>query len=131
MLNQKQKEYQKQYYQNNKEHICQKTRDWRKNNPDKAKNGDLLKTSGRTLEDYMWKAQEQLGVCAICGKPETKVHPRTGKVQMMASDHNHKTGQLRGLLCQQCNTAIGSLMIDEQGIELLLSAISYVRKYGG
>lgn len=42
----------------------------------------------------------------------------------MAIDHCHKTGQVRGLLCTNCNTAIG-LMKDSP--ERLEAAASYIR----
>lgn len=39
----------------------------------------------------------QHGCCAICKKPESHFKMR------LAVDHNHKTGQVRGLLCYRCN----------------------------
>ena len=42
----------------------------------------------------------QRGVCPICGKSiRTNPRPHT--------DHDHKNGNLRGLLCSQCNRALG------------------------
>lgn len=51
-------------------------------------------------------------VCAIC-KKEDKLH----------IDHNHTTGKVRGLLCKECNMAIGLLKDD---ITLMKSAIKYL-----
>lgn len=42
-----------------------------------------------------------------------------------------KTKKNRGILCRACNTAIGKLKVDEMGIELLLSAISYIKNTDG
>lgn len=55
---------------------------------------------------------KQGGVCAICGQPETYVHPRTGALSPLAVDHNHETGAVRALLCRHCNTGIGSFNED-------------------
>lgn len=54
-------------------------------------------------------AQAQGYVCAICLQPEREVDYRTGNVKALAVDHDHTTGQVRGLLCFLCNTAIGKL----------------------
>ena len=59
---------------------------------------------------------EQSGVCAICAKP-----PNGSR---LCVDHNHETGQVRGLLCYQCNTGLGSFR-DDKG--LLKSALAYLR----
>jgi len=40
---------------------------------------------------------KQKGRCAICGKEEKEFKRR------LNVDHNHKTGQVRGLLCYRCN----------------------------
>lgn len=63
----------------------------------------------------------QGGRCAICNRPETAM--RRGIVKTLSVDHDHATGRIRGLLCHQCNTAIG-LMGDSP--ERLTSAIRYL-----
>ena len=55
-----------------------------------------------TLEDYERMFDAQGGVCAICGKPRPE--ERTLHV-----DHDHETGEIRGLLCFSCNNALGRL----------------------
>lgn len=52
--------------------------------------------------------------CQICG--------RTDKLRL---DHDHTTGQFRGVLCDACNTAIGLL---QENPEILLRAAQYVRR---
>jgi hypothetical protein len=44
--------------------------------------------------------QAQGGVCAICNQP-----PSPGR--NLSVDHNHETGEVRGLLCVGCNTGVG------------------------
>jgi hypothetical protein len=41
---------------------------------------------------------EQGGVCAVCEKPDPE-----------HVDHDHKTGQVRGMLCFNCNQALGNV----------------------
>ena len=86
----------------------------------------LKKTFDLTLEQYqaMWDAQ--LGVCAICGKPETRQTYPTRATSSLSVDHNHETGMIRGLLCHSCNTALGLLYEDPVVIE---SMLDYVRKH--
>ena len=70
---------------------------------------------GLSEEDYQDLFEKQDGKCAICSEP--------GKLGV---DHNHTTGQIRGLLCRQCNTAIGSL---KESQDLLDSAKGYLKNY--
>ena len=60
----------------------------------------------------------QLCNCAICGKSALD------QKQRMCVDHNHETGQIRGLLCTHCNKALGGF---EDDIDILLSAVSYLK----
>lgn len=54
--------------------------------------------------------------CAICDKP-----PKDGK--RLFIDHNHLTGDVRGLLCVECNTGLG--MFGDR-LEVLQKAIEYL-----
>lgn len=60
-----------------------------------------LKRYNLTFEDYDQIFTEQNGCCAICGKHQSEFKTR------LAVDHSHKTGQVRGLLCTNCNTKLG------------------------
>jgi hypothetical protein len=51
------------------------------------------------LEVYEELYEQQGGKCAICKKP-----PGTRRFHL---DHNHKTGEIRGLLCFSCNYKLG------------------------
>lgn len=66
----------------------------------------VLKKYGLTVEQYDWVVEIQGGLCAICGKP-----PETGngaKYGRLSVDHDHATGQVRGLLCHHCNLMLGN-----------------------
>lgn len=92
-------------------------REWRKNNPDKAKNIELRKMFGITLEDYHIMLETQGGVCAVCKKAESYAG------YSLAVDHCHATGKIRGLLCNSCNRAIG---LFKDSVDNLKSAIAYL-----
>lgn len=76
------------------------------------------------IKEYDEKLAAQNGVCAICSEPETVI--RAGKILPLVVDHNHKTGAVRGLLCNGCNTGIGKL---KDSRELLLKAIQYLDRW--
>lgn len=59
-----------------------------------------------TTRDYVAQLKRQHGVCAICHKKETSQDPKTGKVRRLATDHDHSTGKIRGLLCRKCNLGL-------------------------
>lgn len=61
-------------------------------------------------EEYQRLHDSQGGRCAICNSPESET--RNGKVKMLAVDHCHETGKIRGLLCCPCNQAIGKMRDD-------------------
>jgi hypothetical protein len=65
--------------------------------------------------DKMWIEQD--GCCQICTQPFVGQRP--------AIDHCHTTNKVRGLLCMQCNTAIGLL---KDNTKYLSNAISYLEK---
>ena len=56
------------------------------------------KQLGVTDADYARMLEAQGGGCAICGTP-----PKSRRLHV---DHDHKTGNVRGLLCYRCNRAL-------------------------
>lgn len=74
---------------------------------------------GITLKEYDEMLESQGNACAICGKtPE-----ENGK--RLYVDHNHKTGKVRGLLCANCNKALGFF---QDNPELCRLAMLYLRR---
>jgi len=81
-------------------------------------NRRLKKLYGITLEEYYKILEEQNHKCLICGSNENS---GWGKFHV---DHNHKTNKIRGLLCSNCNTAIG--LVKENPF-VLLKMIKYLK----
>jgi hypothetical protein len=81
--------------------------------------GRLRKRFGITANQYDGMYLSQGGVCAICYKPEIG--------QRLSVDHCHKTGKVRGLLCDTCNTTLGKF---EDIPERFISAAIYLQNRG-
>lgn len=88
-----------------------------------ARNRVLRSRFGITYDDLARMHAEQGGVCAICGRPLTIVPGRQGASAHV--DHDHATGEIRGLLCTGCNAGIGHLQ-DDPG--RLLAAAAYLTR---
>lgn len=78
---------------------------------------------GISAHEYLGLLEAQGGVCAICGNPETKIHK--GAPILLSVDHNHETGEIRGLLCSACNMGLGSFRDDR---DLLQKAADYLHE---
>jgi len=82
----------------------------------------LLKSKyGITPEKYEKMFREQNGKCAICGDTDGKSARGT---TTFCVDHCHKTGKIRGLLCNNCNRCLGLLKDDPSVLE---KAIEYLK----
>jgi len=121
--NENHKEEAAMYRKNNSKTRAEYNKQWRKDNPEKAaeydKRNNLKKCFSMTLEQYQELFDSQNCVCAICNQPEQ------AKGKSLSVDHDHGTGTIRGLLCQNCNTAIGKL---QDSVEILQSAIKYLQE---
>ncbi len=86
------------------------TRDYRTEN--------LRRRYGLSNEEYQEMLDAQQGVCAICGK-------ECRKNLFLSVDHNHRTGAVRGLLCDDCNNGLAKFFDD---VTLLQKAIEYLNE---
>ncbi len=77
---------------------------------EKAWRAHLRHKFGMTVEDYYRMVEAQGNRCAICGQPEQVT--RNSKIKRLAVDHDHRTGVVRGLLCQACNVGLGGFKDD-------------------
>jgi hypothetical protein len=83
----------------------------------------LKRKYGITLEQYKQMLEAQEGVCAICKRPEVSYGRikdwRIRSPKRLSVDHNHKTGKIRGLLCNTCNWKLGVFEDKEFKVEVL------------
>ena len=89
---------------------------------DKRAEWHLKATYGITLEDYDKMLEEQEGLCA---NPSCYNTEKEGK--RLHVDHNHRTGEVRGLLCNGCNTAAG---LAQDNPEILEGLAQYLKDRG-
>lgn len=73
-----------------------------------------LRQYNLSIEGYESLLQKQNGTCAVCNRKYV-----TSK--SFDVDHDHKTGEVRGLLCNRCNTSLGLLQDDPALIRRLLT----------
>tara|TARA_R110000796_G_C14249860_1_gene398432 strand:+ start:96 stop:485 length:390 start_codon:yes stop_codon:yes gene_type:complete len=85
---------------------------------------ESLKQYNLTFSDYDKMLEEQGGKCKICGTTEPRGQSKAGRFYV---DHNHDTGKVRGLLCNDCNTGLG--LFKDSKI-LLIDAIKYLEMEG-
>jgi Recombination endonuclease VII len=75
----------------------------------------LLDNFKLTIESWTKIHTYQYGKCAICGHTLIKAN----------TDHDHKTGEVRGLLCARCNRALGRF---GDSLDLLRAAVIYLEE---
>lgn len=92
-------------------------------NPQQKKAHDLMKMYGLTLEQYDEMLARQNHACAICGEPESRT--RKGKLLALVVDHDHETGDVRGLLCASCNSVLG---LADDDPDRLRAAAAYIEE---
>ena len=102
-------------YQENKEKIKKERKEFYHKFPELVRKRRMMTTYKITAEKY-----EQLNAvknCECCGRSEKEF------VKGLSIDHCHKSGEVRGVLCPNCNTAIG-LFNDDPGV--MKKAIGYL-----
>ena len=122
------------YYGDNKEKLKKRQRDWEKdnkekisetkrkhyqNNPEVYRERSLQRSYGIGIEEYNRILESQESRCAICWvKPDER---------RLGVDHDHKTGRIRGLLCNPCNRALGGFQDNSVTVQ---RAADYLRGNG-
>jgi len=112
------------YYQRECKDCCKAGRSmWWKSEKGKlsSANTKLKRRFGMTLEEYIHLLNKCGGKCEICGAEMSSNNHRLG------IDHNHITGEIRGILCNACNVGIANLKED---MSILESAIKYLTRNG-
>jgi hypothetical protein len=121
----------KEWYRHNRQREIARVRIWQRANPERLKASrdrnrerrnrkmreiHLRNKFGLTPDQYGVILADQGGACALCKKPPTlgiSLHV----------DHDHRTGEIRGLLCMRCNNALG---LFRENSDLLRRAARYV-----
>jgi|APSaa5957512535_1039671.scaffolds.fasta_scaffold03125_18 hypothetical protein len=76
-----------------------------------------------TLKDYDKMLSNQNNKCGICQTSFNSIDKRTGNQRAFAVDHDHKSNEIRGLLCSKCNIGLGLL---GDTLEDLHKAVKYL-----
>jgi hypothetical protein len=100
--------------------VCQRAKSIANNaaNPGRKRANNMLRSYGINQAQYDWLLASQGGVCKIC------YGPQKGK-KNMAVDHDHKTLEVRGLLCTSCNTMLGQA---QDRVWVLRNGIDYLEQ---
>ena len=72
-----------------------------------------------TPKEFAEMLQKYSNQCAVCGTSDWR-----GRKNRPHIDHDHKTGKVRGILCHNCNLALGLLKDD---INILQAMIRYLK----
>lgn len=83
--------------------------------------GYFRRTYGISREEYLQMFEDQGHKCKICGTKGFKINENAEK--KLCVDHCHTSGEIRGLLCHNCNRALG---LFQDNIDYMKSAIEYL-----
>ena len=72
---------------------------------------------GMTFNDYSILLEKQRNTCKICSQSQSR--------RKLAVDHCHKTGKIRGLLCDKCNLILGKV---KDSIQILEFMVNYLKE---
>ena len=100
---------------------CTKERVKQNHCPETYRKQHLQRTYGITPEEYDAMLVEQNNECACCG---TNKPGNTRRNKYFVVDHDHTTGKVRGLLCHQCNTALGLVRDNPNTLSEMLSYLA-------
>lgn len=108
---------QKRCYQKRQDHYIRKASLWNRVNRARrleiARASHLLRKYGLQMTQYLSLLKDCGGKCLLCLEP----------LETACVDHNHKTGEVRGLLCRLCNSGIGMF---KESPEALRRAADYL-----
>lgn len=127
------KEINKEYYQRNKDRYSETRKRYYETHCNEIKEKSAIQYQrspetffyrrikgkyGLCREEYDRLLKSQGGRCAICWELPNR------RFKHLVVDHDHDTGEVRGLLCSRCNRAIGLLCDDP---DLIQEAVGYLR----
>lgn len=86
----------------------------------------MVSDYGITAETYQAMMEVQGGKCAICQSQTSRTDWRSGKVHALSVDHDHVTGKIRALLCDNCNRGLG---LFGDSTDTVLAAATYLKHH--
>ena len=101
----------------NRERYRETQRAYRQARPGLERDGHLRRKFGITQADYLAMLDAQGGGCALCERPPSKK-------RSLHVDHDHVTGEVRGLLCFTCNNGLGQFR-EQPGV--FEAAVTYLQ----
>lgn len=117
---------QRAYVARNKEKVKVRMAEYYRQNKDRAgemaRQRHLMQKYGITPLGYASMLFSQSFRCACCQSERPG-----GPGNKFAVDHDHSTGEVRGLLCFRCNTMIGHA---EENIDILAACVFYLERHG-
>ncbi len=109
----------RKHREKNRDRINRQAREYNATDRGKAmtRRSKIKQKYGITLEEHERIYVDQNGCCALCGKlvAYREVH----------TDHDHETGEIRGLLCFRCNLGLGTFGDDLEGLRRVMK---YLRR---
>ena len=87
----------------------------------KLRRHHLKKAFGLTQSEWDVTFEAQDRKCAVCRRTDP------GNSRGWGTDHDHRTGKFRGILCNNCNSALGYV---KESAEILNGLIAYLAKHG-
>jgi hypothetical protein len=106
-------------WETRKEEMKARHKKWATENFQKRREYNLKRTFGITIEQYEDLLDKQGRCCYICKRPETDF------AKKMAVDHDHVTGEIRGILCHPCNKM---LIGKHRDPKIFLRAFDYLNR---
>lgn len=111
------------WYRKNAEHIRSKVNERRRNDPhrkEKERWKWILLNYGLTKDEWVSLFESQGQKCGCCGSADPL------NKRGWHTDHCHETGKVRGIVCQPCNSTLGSAREDKNRLQ---ACISYLGRY--
>lgn len=100
------------------------TRKWRESQSvERLKDLYYRRLYGMGLDEFNTRLAKQAGKCKICAR-ELALEGLTG--DRVVVDHCHTTGQVRGLLCNECNRGLGYF---RDNTDALIQAARYLTEH--
>ena len=100
---------------------------WASRTPQKRLEQHLKYKYGVSHAEFSKAWQEQNGCCCICENELPDLMTYDNRRRGYAIDHNHETGEFRGILCIKCNSLLG---MASDRVDVLYAAAKYLSERG-